>query len=41
VRYEAAPEAGFAGWVAAVVARAIEEGTWERLKVCPDCRWVF
>jgi hypothetical protein len=41
VRHEAAPEAGFAGWVAAAVARALEESTWERLKVCPDCRWVF
>jgi hypothetical protein len=41
VRYDAAPEAGFAGWVAAVVARALEEGTWGRLKACPDCRWVF
>lgn len=41
VRYEAAPEAGFAGWVAAVVARALEEGAWERLKACPDCRWIF
>ncbi len=41
VRYEAAPAAGFAGWVAAAVARALEEGTWERLKTCPDCRWVF
>ena len=41
VRYEAAPEAGFAGWVAAAVARALEEGAWERLKACPDCRWVF
>lgn len=41
VRYEAAPEAGFAGWVAAAVARALEEGVWERLKACPDCRWIF
>lgn len=41
VIHEASPEAGFAGWVAATVARAIEEGTWERLKACPDCRWVF
>jgi hypothetical protein len=41
VRYEAASGAGFAGWVAAVVARALQEGTWERLKACPDCRWVL
>jgi predicted RNA-binding Zn ribbon-like protein len=41
VRYEATPEAGFAGWVASVVAQALEEGAWERLKICPDCRWVF
>ena len=41
VRHEAAGEAGFAGWVAAAVARALEEGAWERLKACPDCRWVF
>jgi hypothetical protein len=31
VRYEAASGAGFAGWVAAVVARTLQEGTWERL----------
>ena len=41
VRYEAALEAGFAGCLAAVVARALEGGAWERLKVCPDYRWVF
>jgi hypothetical protein len=29
VRYEATSGAGFAGWVAAVVARALQEGTWE------------
>ena len=41
VRHEAAPGSGFAGWAAAVVTRALEDGAWERLKACPDCRWVF
>ena len=27
-------------WIAAVLS-AISEGTWARLKSCPDCRWVF
>jgi hypothetical protein len=41
VRYETYPGTGFAGWVAAVIAQAVKEGTWGRLKACPDCRWVF
>ena len=41
VRYEPAPEAGFAGWVLAAVARSVEDGIFSRLKACPDCRWVF
>jgi hypothetical protein len=41
VRYEPAPEAGFAGQVLAAVARSVEDGTFSRLKACPDCRWVF
>jgi hypothetical protein len=41
VRYEPAPEAGFAGRVLAAVARSVENGTFFRLKACPDCRWVF
>ena len=41
VRYEPAPEAGFAGRILAAVARSIEDGTFSRLKACPDCRWVF
>ena len=41
VHYEPYPETGFAGWTTAVVARAVEAGTWGRLKACPDCRWVF
>jgi hypothetical protein len=24
-----------------VVLEAISDGTWPRLKACPDCRWVF
>ena len=27
--------------VLAAVLTAIAEGTWTRLKACPDCRWVF
>jgi hypothetical protein len=30
-----------AGKYLAAVLRAIEDGTWSRLKSCPDCRWVF
>jgi hypothetical protein len=41
VRYEPAPEAGFAGRVLAAVARSVEDGIFSRLKACPDCRWVF
>jgi hypothetical protein len=41
VRYEPGPEAGFAGRVLAAVARSVEDGTFFRLKACPDCRWVF
>jgi len=41
VRYEPAPEAGFAGRVLAAVARSIDDGIFSRLKVCPDCRWAF
>ncbi|HTJ33868.1 MAG TPA: CGNR zinc finger domain-containing protein [Dactylosporangium sp.] len=26
---------------AAIVAGAVGDGTWPRLKACPDCRWVF
>lgn len=32
---------GAAGDVLVVVLGAIEDGTWRRLKACPDCRWVF
>ena len=34
---------GALGRLLALVAAAIEEGTWRRLKVCPadDCQWAF
>jgi predicted RNA-binding Zn ribbon-like protein len=41
------PEAGGVdgalGRLLAIVAAAIDDGTWRRLKVCPadDCRWAF
>jgi hypothetical protein len=41
VRYEPAAETDFAGRVLAAVAEGIREGTFSRLKACPDCRWVF
>jgi hypothetical protein len=41
VRYEPALEAGLAGRVLAAVARSVEDGTFTRLKSCPDCQWVF
>jgi CGNR zinc finger len=41
VRYEPAPEAGFAGRVLAAVTGGVGDGTFSRLKACPDCRWVF
>jgi hypothetical protein len=30
-----------AGEVLAVVLGAVIDGRWDRLKACPDCRWVF
>jgi predicted RNA-binding Zn ribbon-like protein len=30
-----------AGKYLAAVLRAVDDGTWGRLKSCPDCRWVF
>jgi hypothetical protein len=41
VRYEPRPEGGFAGRIVAVVAGSTGEGTWSRIRACPDCRWVF
>ncbi len=44
---ELQPEAdgvgGALGRLLAIVARAIEDGTWQRLKVCPadTCQWAF
>ena len=34
---------GALGRLLAIVARAIEDGTWQRLKVCPadTCQWAF
>jgi predicted RNA-binding Zn ribbon-like protein len=33
--------AGPAGELLSHVLAAISDGTWQRLKACPDCRWVF
>ena len=41
VRYEPEAEAGFAGRVLATVARGVEDGTFSRIKACPDCHWIF
>jgi hypothetical protein len=41
IRYEPSAEAGIAGRILASVAKSVGEGTWPRLKACPDCRWVF
>ncbi len=40
---EAAGVDGALGRLLAIVAHAIEEGTWQRLKVCPadTCQWAF
>jgi predicted RNA-binding Zn ribbon-like protein len=40
---EAAGVDGALGRLLALVARAIEDGTWQRLKVCPadTCQWAF
>ena len=27
--------------VLATVLAAVADGTWQRLKACPDCRWIF
>jgi predicted RNA-binding Zn ribbon-like protein len=34
-------DAGEAGDVLTTVLAAIGDGTWPRLKACPDCRWAF
>jgi hypothetical protein len=41
VRHVSATSAGVAGAMLAIVIDAVNDGTWPRLKVCPDCRWVF
>jgi predicted RNA-binding Zn ribbon-like protein len=33
--------AGPAGDMLAAVLAAVSDGTWPRLKTCPDCRWAF
>lgn len=30
-----------AGDILAIVLTAVADGRWQRLKACPDCRWVF
>lgn len=30
-----------AGALLAIVLAAVQDGSWSRLKACPDCRWVF
>jgi len=30
-----------AGELVGTVLRSVNDGTWERLKACPDCHWVF
>ncbi|WP_327085977.1 CGNR zinc finger domain-containing protein [Nonomuraea sp. NBC_01738] len=30
-----------AGAILALVAEAVRDGRWSRLKACPDCAWVF
>jgi hypothetical protein len=32
---------GAGGTELGIVLTAIADGTWTRLKACPDCRWVF
>lgn len=32
---------GSAGDMLAAVLAAVSDGTWPRLKTCPDCRWAF
>jgi predicted RNA-binding Zn ribbon-like protein len=34
-------DGGAAGEFLTAVVHAIANGTWSRLKACPDCRWVF
>lgn len=34
-------EPGPAGEILAAVISAVNDGSWKRLKACPDCHWVF
>jgi predicted RNA-binding Zn ribbon-like protein len=34
-------DAGRPGDLLAIVLDAVADGTWPRLKACPDCRWAF
>jgi predicted RNA-binding Zn ribbon-like protein len=34
-------ERGPAGEIVAAVVSAVGDGSWKRLKACPDCHWVF
>lgn len=36
-----AHRSGLAGELVAASLRAVAAGQWQRLKACPDCRWVF
>lgn len=40
IRYEPMSD-DLTGWILATVARNVEDGTFSRLKDCPDCRWIF
>jgi predicted RNA-binding Zn ribbon-like protein len=39
--YLPALDSGVAGWILAAVVTAVAADTWSRLKMCPDCQWVF
>jgi predicted RNA-binding Zn ribbon-like protein len=41
VRLARRPGSGLAGAVVEAVAAALADGTWSRLRQCPDCRLVF
>lgn len=41
LRHESADPTSTSEVILAAVADAISEHTWTRLRVCPDCRWVF
>lgn len=34
-------DGGTAGELLVTVVAAVADGTWRRLKTCPDCRWAF